>query len=129
MLPLAPNPDHTPGGRSDPELDVVCQSALQANVVSATPEVRALRHALEGDETIVTTGLILQELFQGFAGPQADKTQSITLSALMRSDCGILSPSALAVLPLMSMSNFIDCSTGKSLGLAPLSILATKTEI
>ncbi len=32
-----------------------------------------LRHALESDETIVTTGLVLQELLQGFAGPRASK--------------------------------------------------------
>jgi len=32
-----------------------------------------LRHALEGGETIVTTGLVLQELLQGFAGPRARK--------------------------------------------------------
>lgn len=30
-----------------------------------------LRDALEGGETVVTTGLILQELLQGFAGPRA----------------------------------------------------------
>jgi predicted nucleic acid-binding protein len=29
------------------------------------------RNALEGGETIVTTGLVLQELLQGFAGPRA----------------------------------------------------------
>jgi len=32
-----------------------------------------LREALEGGETVVTTGLILQELLQGFAGPRARK--------------------------------------------------------
>jgi len=32
-----------------------------------------LRHALEGGESVVTTGLILQELLQGFAGPRARK--------------------------------------------------------
>jgi len=32
-----------------------------------------LRHALEGGETIVATGLVLQELLQGFAGPRARK--------------------------------------------------------
>ena len=37
---------------------------------SGAPEVRALRRALEGAETIVTTGLVLQELLQGFAGPR-----------------------------------------------------------
>ncbi|MBA3508059.1 MAG: PIN domain-containing protein [Betaproteobacteria bacterium] len=40
---------------------------------SGAPEVRALRHALENEETIVTTGLILQELLQGFTGPRARK--------------------------------------------------------
>ena len=32
-----------------------------------------MRRALEAGETIVTTGLILQELLQGFAGPRARK--------------------------------------------------------
>lgn len=32
-----------------------------------------LRHALEGAESIVTTGLVLQELLQGFTGPRARK--------------------------------------------------------
>ena len=45
--------------------------AFRRDKASATPEVRALRSALEGDETIVTTGLIMQELLQGFAGPRA----------------------------------------------------------
>jgi predicted nucleic acid-binding protein len=35
------------------------------------PEVLALRRALEGGERIVTTGLVLQELLQGFSGPKA----------------------------------------------------------
>ena len=40
---------------------------------SATPQVELLRAALDGGEGIVTTGLILQELLQGFAGPRAHK--------------------------------------------------------
>jgi len=35
------------------------------------PEVRALGSALESGEVVVTTGLVLQELLQGFAGPKA----------------------------------------------------------
>ena len=35
------------------------------------PPVGALWRALEGDEIVVTTGLVLQELLQGFAGPRA----------------------------------------------------------
>ncbi len=45
--------------------------AFRRDKASPAPEVLALRHALEGDEAIVTTGLILQELLQGFAGPRA----------------------------------------------------------
>ena len=47
--------------------------AFRRDEASTAPEVRALRHALEGGETIVATGLILQELLQGFAGPRARK--------------------------------------------------------
>jgi len=47
--------------------------AFRRDAVSSVPEVVALRHALEGGETIVITGLILQELLQGFAGPRARK--------------------------------------------------------
>jgi predicted nucleic acid-binding protein len=45
--------------------------AFRRDRPSTAPEVSALRAALEGGETIVSTGLILQELLQGFAGPRA----------------------------------------------------------
>jgi len=45
--------------------------ALRRDGSSAAAEVRALRQALEGGDTVVTTGLVLQELLQGFAGPRA----------------------------------------------------------
>lgn len=50
---------------------------------------------------------------------------SITRFARSNTDCGIVRPSALAVFPLMSNSSFVDCSTGRSPGLAPLKILST----
>ena len=34
-------------------------------------QVKALRQALEGTESVVITGLVLQELLQGFAGPKS----------------------------------------------------------
>ena len=37
------------------------------------PEVAALRVALDGGDSIVITGIILQELLQGFTGPKARK--------------------------------------------------------
>ena len=45
--------------------------ALRRDQAVHVPQVQALRAALEGDEIVVTTGLVLQELLQGFAGPKA----------------------------------------------------------
>jgi predicted nucleic acid-binding protein len=47
--------------------------AFRRDKASDAPEVRVLRDALEGGETIVVTGLVLQELLQGFSGPKARK--------------------------------------------------------
>ena len=49
----------------------------------------------------------------------------ITSSARSSSDGGIVRPSALAVLRLMTSSNFVGCSIGRSRGWAPLRILST----
>ena len=45
--------------------------AFRRDRAAPAPEVDVLRHALDGGETIVTTGLVLQELLQGFAGRRA----------------------------------------------------------
>lgn len=45
--------------------------ALRRDANSAQPEVVALKDALAGSDVVVTTGLVLQELLQGFAGPKA----------------------------------------------------------
>lgn len=45
--------------------------ALRRDGSLSAPEVIALRNALDGGEAVVTTGLVLQELLQGFAGPRA----------------------------------------------------------
>ena len=45
--------------------------ALRRDVDVEAPEVNALRRALLGGERVVVTGMILQELLQGFAGPKA----------------------------------------------------------
>lgn len=45
--------------------------ALRRDAAATEPQVDALKAALQGDEVVVTTGLILQELLQGFAGPKA----------------------------------------------------------
>jgi predicted nucleic acid-binding protein len=45
--------------------------ALRRDQPRDSPHVQALLHALEAGDRIVTTGLILQELLQGFSGPKS----------------------------------------------------------
>jgi predicted nucleic acid-binding protein len=45
--------------------------AFRHDAEPGAPQVAALRSALSGGEAIVTTGLILQELLQGFSGPRS----------------------------------------------------------
>ena len=45
--------------------------ALRRDGAEQAKEVIALREALDGAESVVTTGLVLQELLQGFSGPRA----------------------------------------------------------
>ena len=45
--------------------------AFRRDGASAEPAVSALHEALLGSQSVVTTGLVLQELLQGFSGPKA----------------------------------------------------------
>lgn len=45
--------------------------ALRRDTEATGPEVQALKDALFGAEVVVTTGLVLQELLQGFLGAKA----------------------------------------------------------
>jgi len=45
--------------------------AFRRDVEVEQPEVRALKDALDGADVVVTTGFVLQELVQGFAGAKA----------------------------------------------------------
>ncbi len=48
----------------------VWSHALRRDVLSQEPQVDALKKALEAGETIVVTGIVLQELLQSFSGPK-----------------------------------------------------------
>lgn len=50
--------------------------ALRRDVEATAPEVQELKDALLGGDVVVTTGLVLQELLQGFSGAKA-QTQII----------------------------------------------------
>jgi len=56
--------------------------AFRRDAEPSSPTVGTLRAAIAGGEAIVTTGLILQELLQGFAGPRARKDIIERFSAL-----------------------------------------------
>ena len=45
--------------------------AFRRDSPSSAIEVRALTRMIEAGEAILTTGLVLQELLQGFSGPKA----------------------------------------------------------
>jgi hypothetical protein len=68
---------------------------------------------------------IMAKMSRGLSPGRLSVTYRITSSARPSSDGGIVSPRALAVLRLMTRSNFVGCSTGRSRGLAPLRILST----
>lgn len=65
--------------------------ALRRDVVVDVPEVKVLKEALGTGGQIVSTGLVLQELLQGFTGPKAkadiiDRFMAIPLIAPDRAD-------------------------------------------
>jgi hypothetical protein len=45
--------------------------ALRRDQRPNEPAVNRLREALDGGEAVISTGLVLQELLQGFSGPKA----------------------------------------------------------
>jgi predicted nucleic acid-binding protein len=45
--------------------------ALRRDASTAEPEVQRLKDALMGADVVVTTGMVLQELLQGFSGPKS----------------------------------------------------------
>lgn len=65
--------------------------ALRRDASASSPEVGALIRAIESGETLLTTGLVLQELLQGFSGPKSrdrilDRFSSVPLLVPDRDD-------------------------------------------
>ncbi len=65
--------------------------AFRRDPPSATPEVQALIRAVNAGEMLFATGLVLQELLQGFSGPKArqqilDRFDAIPLIVPDRAD-------------------------------------------
>ena len=69
----------------------VWSRALRRDAPAAIREVTALLQAIENGETLLTTGLVLQKLLQGFSGPKArdqilDRFSAVPLLAPDRDD-------------------------------------------
>lgn len=60
----------------------VWSAALRRDRPTHGAEVRMLIRALEGSDTLFTTGLVLQEILQGFAGPKSRELIVERFSAL-----------------------------------------------
>jgi predicted nucleic acid-binding protein len=65
--------------------------ALRRDSPASSREVRVLIQAIESGETLLTTGLVLQELLQGFSGPKSrdqilDRFSSVPLLVPDRDD-------------------------------------------
>src|SRR5262245_18089429 len=107
--------------RSCPRMSVmVCGLVDYRPAGTRHPDAVALDAAVQ-----LAAVLVLKD--EGFKG-RADggaRGHSITRSARSRSVCGIVSPSAFAVLRLMTSANLVGCSTGRSAGLAPLRMRST----
>jgi predicted nucleic acid-binding protein len=56
--------------------------ALRRDGLSSAPQVVALVRALENGDPVLTTGLVLQELLQGFSGPKSREQIIERFSAL-----------------------------------------------
>jgi predicted nucleic acid-binding protein len=56
--------------------------AFRRDAPRPTPEVEALRQAIEAGNEVATTGLVLQELLQGFSGPRAREQIIASFAAL-----------------------------------------------
>lgn len=56
--------------------------AFRRDAPSPTPQTSALIQAIDNGQAILTTGLVLQELLQGFAGPKARDRILVRFSAI-----------------------------------------------
>jgi predicted nucleic acid-binding protein len=60
----------------------VWSAALRCDSAGESREIRRLRAALSGEDAVYTTGLILQELLQGFSAPKSHARILETFTAL-----------------------------------------------
>jgi 2-hydroxycyclohexanecarboxyl-CoA dehydrogenase len=103
---------------------LMCSEAAKVMLVDANPEGLAnTQKAIAERVPGASIGIFQADV------SDATKAQngfySITSSAVASSDSGTVSPSALAVLRLMTSANFVGSWIGRSAGLSPLRMRST----
>jgi hypothetical protein len=118
------------GQRNSTSVDVIAavrQLVLIANEGDAASGVRpALGHSLPNSRDALNICCAMNSSREAF-GEGSGRSHSITSSARAESMGGTSTLNALAVLRLMTNSNFVVCTAGRSAGLAPLRIRPTYT--
>jgi hypothetical protein len=121
---------------SAPGTKRTCRGGLTTSAAEGRRTFRAVGLAI--DEGRSRAGMSLSCSYRGKNGRSADiakatqmtlsrhlASYSITSSAATIRVCGMMRPSTFAVLRLITNSNLVGCSTGKSAGLVPFKILST----
>src|SRR5262245_26424824 len=102
------------------------ESARATNSVLSSPRAEGKREAPKrgscGEPLTATCNFEQLDLLPGKFHFEPPSHHSITSSAATSSLSGTVRPSILAVEALMTSSNLLDCTTGKSAGFAPLTI-------
>ena len=106
-------------------LPINCYSSLETNLRNFRRLLRVDRSAKRKEQSAESVGKKLDALTIACCLVPHAYFHLITLSARNNTDCEMLRPISLAVLRLMTNSNFVDCSTGNSAGLLPFKILST----
>jgi hypothetical protein len=88
------------------------------------PVLNNVRYASDSDHSRYESELTLWAI-SGHCALRLKRGYSTTSSAVASSVCGNVRPNVLAVFRFKTRSNFVGCSTGKSDGFEPCSILCT----
>src|SRR5262245_47614002 len=121
--------DGETGQGQQPQIDLADGRPLDIGVHDGPPReallfIRNIMSALPVKADIRRGRRNVRFVHEQTHAPQQKQLYSITLSARASSLAGIVRPSALAALRLMTSSSFVGCSTGRLAGRAPLTILS-----
>ena len=126
LFPRRPDWPSSGGGADQPVVSVSGKQRRSAGRARFNPGERS-GSSSPGRLCVSSVGAALLQEDQMPDPPRYELVppHSITSSARASRNGGTVSPIVLAVLRLMTNSNFVGCSTGRSAGFSPLRILST----